>query len=129
MHDLSLRRDLGLREAVSLGLGGTIGGGIFVLAGVARGGSVELAAQVGGFLYVLHYFPPLIALVTLRRRGGPTPVFETPLPKLTIALAFAGSVVLLFAGGAVGVTVGLAWLLVGLLGRWLAGILGLGQRT
>lgn len=32
-----MRRELGLREAVALGVGGTVGGGIFVLVGVAVG--------------------------------------------------------------------------------------------
>jgi APA family basic amino acid/polyamine antiporter len=32
-----MRRELGLREAVALGVGGTVGGGIFVLVGVAAG--------------------------------------------------------------------------------------------
>ena len=32
-----LRRVLSLREAVALGVGGTIGGGIFVLVGAAAG--------------------------------------------------------------------------------------------
>ena len=33
----TLRRMLGLREAVALGIGGTVGGGIFVLVGAAAG--------------------------------------------------------------------------------------------
>ena len=96
-----------------------------LLAAVARGGSIDLAAQVGGFLYVLHYVPPLVALVLVRRRPGLAPAFQTPLPGVLIPLAFVGSAVLLLASGAMGVGIGLGWLAVGWLGWWLAGTLGL----
>jgi APA family basic amino acid/polyamine antiporter len=39
----TLRRMLGLREAVALGIGGTVGGGIFVLVGAAAGTAVPAA--------------------------------------------------------------------------------------
>jgi basic amino acid/polyamine antiporter, APA family len=41
---VTLRRALGLREAVTLGVGGTIGGGIFVLVGTAVGEAGPAAA-------------------------------------------------------------------------------------
>jgi APA family basic amino acid/polyamine antiporter len=46
-----LRRALGLREAVALGIGGTVGGGIFVLIGVTAGiaGPATLVAFVVAF--------------------------------------------------------------------------------
>jgi APA family basic amino acid/polyamine antiporter len=99
-----------------------------LLAGVAQGGSVDLGAQVGGFLYVLHYLPPLSALIILRRRGGPRPVFEAPLPWLLIPLGLLGSAALLLASGPVGITVGVGWLLAGGLGWWLSGLLRLRKR-
>ena len=51
----SLSRVLGLREAVTLGLGGTIGGGIFVLVGSAAGqaGPAILLAFVLAFAFSL----------------------------------------------------------------------------
>ena len=47
----NLRRELGLREAIAIGVGGTIGGGIFVLVGAAAGaaGPAALVAFLLGF--------------------------------------------------------------------------------
>jgi APA family basic amino acid/polyamine antiporter len=92
-----------------------------LLSGVAVGGTVELAAAVGGFLYVLHYLPPLIALVLVRRRGGAEPAFRTPYPGLVLPLAFGSALVLLVASGAIGWGVGLAWLGIGWLARLVVG--------
>jgi len=85
-----------------------------LLALVALSGSVVLVATIGGFLYVLHFLFPLVALVVLRRRGGPPPAFRTPAPRFVLPLAFVGGVLLLITSGWIGVTVGVAWLLIGL---------------
>jgi APA family basic amino acid/polyamine antiporter len=88
-----------------------------LLSGVALGGSIELAAAVGGFLYVLHYLPPLISLVLVRRRGDQAPPFQTPYPRLVLPLAFVGALVLLGASGLTGWVVGLGWLAIGWISR------------
>src|SRR5256884_1254656 len=85
-----------------------------LLALVALTGSVTLVATVGGFLYVLHFIFTLLALVILRRRGGPPPAFRTPAPRLVLPLAFVGGVLLLITSGWIGVVIGTAWLLIGL---------------
>jgi APA family basic amino acid/polyamine antiporter len=86
-----------------------------LLALVALTGSVALAAAIGGFLYVLHFLFPLVALVVLRRRGGLSPAFRTPAPRVVLPLAFIGCLVLLLTSGQVGIVGGLAWLLAGTL--------------
>jgi len=88
-----------------------------LLALVAATSSVTLAASAGGFLYVLHFVVPLVALVVLRRRGDLRPAaFRTPAPRIVLPLAFAGCAVLLLASGADGAAGGLGWLAVGVLG-------------
>jgi len=88
-----------------------------LLALVATTGSVTLAASAGGFLYVLHFIVPLVALIALRRRGDLRPAaFRTPAPRIVLPLAFAGCAVLLLASGAEGAAGGLGWLAVGVLG-------------
>lgn len=86
-----------------------------LLALIALTGSVMLAATVGGFLYVLHFLFPLVALVILRRRGGPPPAFRTPAPQVVLPLACAGCLLLLMTSGWIGVLGGLGWIFVGLL--------------
>ena len=86
-----------------------------LLAFIALTGSVMLVAVVGGFLYVLHFLFPLIALVILRRRGGPSPAFRTPAPQIVLPLACGGCLLLLVTSGWTGVLGGLGWLCVGLL--------------
>jgi len=86
-----------------------------LLAFIALTGSVMLLAVVGGFLYVLHFLFPLIALVILRRRGGPSPAFRTPAPQIVLPLACGGCLLLLVTSGWTGVLGGLGWLCVGLL--------------
>jgi APA family basic amino acid/polyamine antiporter len=81
---------------------------------------VAFAAAAGGFLYVAHFVPPLLALVVLRRRSGreaPAPAFATPLPGLVLPLAFAACAVLLAGSGVTGAAVGLGWLAAGLAGH------------
>ena len=86
-----------------------------LLGAVAGLGTVRFAATAGGFLYVLHFVPPLIALVLLRRRqGGERPAFTTPAPRVLVPLAFAASTALVVASGRTGLVVGSAWLLAGL---------------
>ena len=86
-----------------------------LLALIALTGSVMLAATVGGFLYVLHFLFPLVALVILRRRGGSPPAFRTPAPQVVLPLACAGCLLLLMTSGWIGVLGGLGWIFVGLL--------------
>lgn len=88
------------------------------LAAVAGAGSVRFATSAGGFLYVLyvlHFVPPLVALVLLRRRqAGQRPAFTTPAPLLLIPLALGASAALVVASGRTGMVAGVAWLLAGL---------------
>ena len=87
--------------------------GIF-LALIALTGSIALVAAIGGFLYVLHFVFPLVALVRLRAHEHSSPAFRTPFPFLVLPLAFVGCVLLLVASGWIGMTIGLAWLAIGL---------------
>lgn len=95
-----------------------------LLAVVACTGSVAFTASVGGFLYVLHFVLPLVALAALRRRGDePSPAaFRTPVPGVTLPLALLACALLLAASGTVGASGGSAWLALGSLGyaitRW-----------
>jgi APA family basic amino acid/polyamine antiporter len=91
-----------------------------LLSAVALTGSVRLAAAIGGFLYVLHFVPPLVALVVLRRRGEGDPAFLTPWPRVVVPLAFGACAALLVAGGVVGAAGGVAWLGLGLAARSLS---------
>jgi len=92
-----------------------------LLGTVALTGSVAFAASAGGFLYVAHFVPPLVALVVLHRRGKAlAPAFATPLPGAILPLAFAACVVLLAGSGAAGAAGGLGWLALGLAGHRLA---------
>jgi APA family basic amino acid/polyamine antiporter len=87
-----------------------------LIEGVAVVGTVSMSSSTGGFLYVLHFVPPLLALVRLRRdNAGERPAFSTPAPRILVPLAFACSAGLLIASGFTGVTIGSAWLLVGVL--------------
>ncbi len=95
-----------------------------LLALVALTGSVGLAAAVGGFLYVLHFLFTLVALVQVRRRGGPVPAFRVPAPRAVLPLAFAGCLALLITSGTTGILGGLAWLAVGMLGYGAVYIIG-----
>jgi APA family basic amino acid/polyamine antiporter len=85
-----------------------------LLAVVAMSGSVAFVASVGGFLYVLAFLFPLVAVMILRIRGVGRPRFRTPLIPVVLPLAFAGCFGLLFASGRTGFLVGLVWLAVGL---------------
>lgn len=87
-----------------------------LMALVAVVGTVAVSSSTGGFLYVLHFVPPLVALVVLRRRQseGERPSFQAPLPKVLVPIAFVGVAGLVAASGPVGVSVGSSWLVVGL---------------
>jgi APA family basic amino acid/polyamine antiporter len=85
-----------------------------LLALVALIGSVDIAAAVGGFLYVVHFLFTLVALILLRRRGGPEPAFRTPVPRILLPLALAGCLALLLTSGTIGIAGGLGWLALGL---------------
>jgi len=85
-----------------------------LLAAVGAAGTVSFAAAAGGFLYVLHFLPPLVALVLLRRRGGRPPAFTTPAPGLLLPLGFAAAAALALASGPTGFAAGGGWLLLGL---------------
>ena len=87
---------------------------------VAAAGSVALATSVGGFLYVLHFLPPVVAVLVLRRRGEGAVAFRTPLPRVVVPLAFGASTLLVVASGATGAFGGLTWLAAGLVGYRLA---------
>lgn len=96
-------------------------GGIMALVAVTL--SVPLSAAIGGFLYVLHYLPPLISLVHLRRQeprritGTSTPsvpAFVTPAPSLVLPLAFCGCLVLLVGTGSSGILGGGIWIALGI---------------
>jgi APA family basic amino acid/polyamine antiporter len=76
-------------------------------------GSVALAAAAGGFLYVLHFVLPLVALAVLRRRGGPRPRFQTPAVTFILPAALLLCGVLLLASGWTGVLIGGGWLVAG----------------
>ncbi len=86
-----------------------------LLALVAFTGSVTLAAAIGGFLYVLHFLFPLVALIILRHRDGPAPAFRTPMPWIVLPFAFGGCLLLVVTSGLRGIAGGLGWLLVGFL--------------
>ena len=60
----TLRRMLGLREAVALGIGGTVGGGIFVLVGATAGmaGPAALLAYLLAFVASLAIALPYAEL-------------------------------------------------------------------
>jgi APA family basic amino acid/polyamine antiporter len=89
---------------------------------VAATGSVALAASAGGFLYVLHFLLPLIALALLRRRGESAgdPAFRTPAPRWTLSLAFLACAVLIAGSGWSGIAAGATWLAIGAVGYAIA---------
>ena len=81
--------------------------------------AVELFSSAGSFLYVLHFFFPLIALVVLRQRDKTSSTFQTPAPHLILPLAFGACLLLMYAtgqypGGQKGIGGGLSWLIGGL---------------
>jgi basic amino acid/polyamine antiporter, APA family len=120
------------RWLAAVGPGGVPGLAVLLngilLALVAAVGSIRLASATGGFLYVLHFVPPLAALVALYRRGEGRAAFRTPAPWLLLPLAFTSCAALLVASGTAGAAVGVAWLAVGLTAatghRWRSGQIG-----
>lgn len=93
-----------------------------LLGAVGGLGTVEFVTAAGGFLYVLHFVPPLIALVVLRRTRPLAPAaFQTPAPAVVLPLAFAASAALIVASGRTGIGFGVAWLVAGALARHITG--------
>lgn len=87
-----------------------------LFAVVALTVSIPLAAQIGGFLYVLHFVFPLVVLVVVRRRwpdGGTG--FRVPHARLVLPLAFFACAGLFLVSGVAGLVGGTSWLAVGLL--------------
>jgi APA family basic amino acid/polyamine antiporter len=82
---------------------------------VALTGTISMSSSTGGFLYVLHFVPPLVALVKLRNEqsAAPRPAFMAPFPRLLVPIAFICSAGLLVASGVLGATIGSAWVLTG----------------
>jgi basic amino acid/polyamine antiporter, APA family len=87
------------------------------LAAVAATASISFAAATGGFLYVLHFVPPLVVLTLLRRRGDAEPAFKVPRASVVLPLAFAACALLAVASGSEGAAGGLTWLAAGAVGR------------
>jgi APA family basic amino acid/polyamine antiporter len=114
----AMARDSALpRQLARLGPSLTLNAAL--MAVVAAAGSITLAAKVGGFLYALHFIPPLAALILLRRRPGTErAAFMTPAPRIVIPLALAACVVLAVAGGLSGALGGAAWLIAGVAIRY-----------
>lgn len=87
------------------------------LALLALTGGVGLLAAIGSFLYVLQFIFPLLALIVVRRRSKMVS-FTTPAPRLVIPLALGGCLLLLgsalYTSGPGGISIGLGWLVVGL---------------
>jgi len=96
-----------------------------LLGVIALAGSVGLGVAVGGFLYVGHFVPPLLALAILRRRdragvgagAGAAPAFRTPAPVVLLPLALAACATLIVTSGVPGAAGALGWLALGLLLR------------
>ncbi|MDR5856899.1 hypothetical protein P9239_04945 [Caballeronia sp. LZ062] len=86
---------------------------------MAMFGSPASATAVSGFLYVLHFIPPLLVLLQLRRRDSASPAFETPLPQSILPSAFAMTVLLLVASGMKGITGGIIWIGIGAAVTWM----------
>ncbi|MDR5809171.1 amino acid permease [Caballeronia sp. LZ019] len=82
-------------------------------------GSPASATAIGGFLYVLHFIPPLLVLLQLRRVKSASPAFKTPMPKILLPLAFAMTLLLLAASGTKGIAGGVVWLVTGIAVMWL----------
>lgn len=91
-----------------------VSGGLIAL--MAAAGSVAFAAWAGGFLYVLHFALPLIALAVIRRAGGSPPRFRMPAIRVVLPAALALCAVMLVASGWTGVVTGGLWLAVGVAG-------------
>jgi basic amino acid/polyamine antiporter, APA family len=94
-----------------------------LLAAVAATGSIGLSAAAGGFLYVLHFGLPLLAMIVLRRRRqlGPAKGMRTPLPRITLPVACLACGALLAASGITGAAAGIGWLSVGAVAYSLTG--------
>ena len=86
-------------------------------------GSSASATSIGGFLYVLHFVPPLLVLMKLRTNKSAAPAFSTPLPHVLLPLALGMAVLLLVASGTRGIVGAALWLVIGVAVAWV------GRRT
>ncbi|WP_251863838.1 amino acid permease [Achromobacter sp. Marseille-Q4962] len=86
-----------------------------LLALVALTATLRISTAIGGFLYVVHFIPPLLVLAKLRKSAGPAPAFRMPAPAILLPLAFLMALVLLVSSGPVGLAGGAAWMALGLL--------------
>jgi APA family basic amino acid/polyamine antiporter len=84
-----------------------------LLALVALTGSLRVSTSIGGFLYVAHFVPSVLAVLMPQREGGAVPAFRTPARRILVPFALGMCLVLLAASGAVGVLGGLLWLALG----------------
>ncbi len=91
-----------------------------MLGAVALTGSLRMATAVGGFLYAMHFVPPLLVLMTLRKRDDGSPPFRMPLPTVLLPLALGVSGIMLVASGGTGMLGGLIWIGVGAGLRWVS---------
>jgi basic amino acid/polyamine antiporter, APA family len=92
---------------------------VALVAVVAYLDGVQLIAGIAGFLYVLHYLPPLAALVLVRRqaRARSPAAFTTPIPRIVIPAAIACCVLVAVASGLKSMALGSVWLVIGALYR------------
>ncbi|WP_408871326.1 amino acid permease [Gluconacetobacter azotocaptans] len=90
-----------------------------MLGVVALTGSLRLATAIGGCLYVLHFIPSLLVLISLRKRDDILPPFRMPLPTILLPLALGVSGLMLVASGGLGMLGGLIWIGIGACLRWL----------
>jgi len=94
-----------------------VSGSLLILMAVF--GSPASATAIGGFLYVLHFIPPLLVLLQLRRAKSASPAFKTPLPQILLPLAFAMTLLLLVASGTKGIAGGVFWIATGTAVMWI----------
>ncbi len=81
-----------------------------LLALVALTGSIRLSTAIGGFLYVAHFVPSVVAVLKPRGNSEAPPAFRMPARSVLVPIAIGMCLVLLAASGAVGVLGGLTWL-------------------
>ncbi|MBW0448476.1 APC family permease [Paraburkholderia phenoliruptrix] len=94
-----------------------VSGSLLILMAVFS--SAASATAIGGFLYVLHFIPPLLVLLQLRRAKSASPAFKTPVPQILLPLAFAMTLLLLVASGTEGIAGGTFWIAAGIAVMWI----------